>query len=122
MVVVPTCVCGDCKKCRHRESKRRWRHKNPDKVRAAVNGHRERNIEQERARDRERGKTKVRDPQKEWARNKARILVRKLGGRPPCEVCGATRAEAHHEDYDRPLDVRWLCHRHHMELHRRVSA
>ena len=36
----------------------------------------------------------------------------------PCEVCGAERVDAHHEDYARPLDVRWLCRRHHMELHR----
>lgn len=34
----------------------------------------------------------------------------------PCEVCGAT-AEAHHDDYSRPLDVRWLCHLHHCEWH-----
>jgi hypothetical protein len=33
----------------------------------------------------------------------------------PCEVCGATKVHAHHDDYSRPLDVRWLCplrHRH----------
>lgn len=23
----------------------------------------------------------------------------------------------HHEDYDRPLDVRWLCARHHADVH-----
>lgn len=37
----------------------------------------------------------------------------------PCEVCG-TRAlvEGHHEDYARPLVVRWLCRKHHADLHR----
>lgn len=34
----------------------------------------------------------------------------------PCEVCGG-KAEMHHEDYDRPLDVRWLCRKHHMAEH-----
>jgi len=33
--------------------------------------------------------------------------------RQPCEVCGATRVETHHEDYSKPLVVRWLCRPHH---------
>jgi hypothetical protein len=31
-----------------------------------------------------------------------------------CEVCGATKVDAHHENYDRPLEVHWLCRRHHL--------
>jgi hypothetical protein len=35
----------------------------------------------------------------------------------PCEVCGSTvSVEAHHEDYSRPLDVRWLCNYHHRRV------
>ena len=37
--------------------------------------------------------------------------------RQPCEVCGA-KAQAHHDDYSKPLDVRWLCTTHHAEWHR----
>lgn len=37
--------------------------------------------------------------------------------RLPCEVCGRW-ANAHHDDYARPLDVRWLCPRHHALWHR----
>lgn len=38
--------------------------------------------------------------------------------RQPCEVCGTEiNVEAHHDDYDKPLDVRWLCKTHHAEHH-----
>lgn len=37
--------------------------------------------------------------------------------RRPCEVCGAS-AQAHHDDYSKPLDVRWLCATHHTEWHK----
>ena len=35
-----------------------------------------------------------------------------------CEVCGAEKVDAHHDDYSKPLDVRWLCRKHHAEHHR----
>lgn len=36
----------------------------------------------------------------------------------PCEVCGAENVHAHHDDYDKPMEVRFLCSRHHREWHR----
>jgi hypothetical protein len=36
----------------------------------------------------------------------------------PCEVCGEIEVDAHHDDYSKPLDVRWLCRKHHAEHHR----
>jgi len=35
----------------------------------------------------------------------------------PCERCGKPNGHAHHEDYSKPLDVVWLCHRCHMRRH-----
>jgi Helix-turn-helix len=42
--------------------------------------------------------------------------------RQSCEVCGKSPAHAHHEDYRKPLDVRWLCALHHGAEHRRIRA
>lgn len=41
--------------------------------------------------------------------------------RQPCEVCGLAKSEAHHDDYTKPLDVRWLCRKHHLEHHGKES-
>jgi len=37
--------------------------------------------------------------------------------RKPCEVCGKNETQGHHEDYAKPLDVVWLCTRHHSDRH-----
>lgn len=31
----------------------------------------------------------------------------------PCQVCRSEDVEGHHEDYSKPLEVEWLCSRHH---------
>lgn len=56
------------------------------------------------------------------AKNAARAAVNRAvrSGRlvkKPCEVCGVEEVDGHHDDYSKPLVVRWLCRRHHMELH-----
>jgi hypothetical protein len=38
--------------------------------------------------------------------------------RGPCEICGDNDSQAHHDDYSKPLDVRWLCESHHREWHK----
>ena len=39
----------------------------------------------------------------------------------PCEICGDLNSEAHHYDYSKPLDVKWLCRAHHLELHGKIA-
>jgi ribosomal protein S27AE len=33
-----------------------------------------------------------------------------------CEVCQETKVDAHHDDYSKPLEVRWLCRKHHAQV------
>ena len=35
----------------------------------------------------------------------------------PCEYCGDVKTVAHHDDYSKPLVVRWLCNFHHKQWH-----
>jgi len=63
----------------------------------------------------------VEDPEvrrmREQARGTARRAVKAgLLIRQPCEVCGRA-AHMHHDDYAKPLEVRWLCPAHHRQFH-----
>lgn len=93
--------------------------------------HRAENIQQIREYDRKRSKLphrleknklvafawKIKNPKR---RNAQVILNNAIrSGKiisAPCFVCGE-KAEAHHPDYDQPLDVVWLCPAHHKQLH-----
>jgi hypothetical protein len=62
--------------------------------------------------------------QKTWNITEKAIARGKLVPKP-CEVCGVVGEmsdgrnliQAHHDDYNKPLDVRWLCQKHHFEWH-----
>jgi hypothetical protein len=41
--------------------------------------------------------------------------------RQSCQLCGAPNSVAHHEDYDQPLTITWLCRSHHVKRHRELD-
>jgi len=60
-------------------------------------------------------------------RHAARLAVRRAiqSGtlvRQPCELCGSSPTHGHHDDYSRPLHVRWLCPKHHREHHAKATG
>lgn len=52
-----------------------------------------------------------------WAKQKGDLIV------APCEKCGTEKdIHAHHDNYSKPLEVRWLCRKHHDEHHSDLRA
>jgi len=116
------CTCGEvrdevgCTYHRQLRKVREWRRANREKSRAYMREWQAQN--RERIRDWQRANASKRDPQKTYAQNLLnRAVARGDVERQPCEVCGASKTDAHHEDYSRPLDVRWLCRLHHRGVH-----
>lgn len=61
-------------------------------------------------------------PEKVHARQQVRLAIARGDLiRKPCEVCGAERSQAHHDDYQKPLDVKWFCQPHHVVYHRSLK-
>lgn len=89
-----------------------------------------------RAYDRERAKTperrgKLSKQCQSWRRRNPRKYAAHiiLGNairdgkiiREGCRVCG-DKAHGHHENYDKPLEVVWLCAVHHSQRHKEMKA
>lgn len=120
--------CGVCQKCKRRVYMRDWYRLNQENVIARVKRYRVRNIERVREYDRKRG---YRNPQEQTAAHNAVRHALEKGElrRTPCELCGREPGlirgreilEAHHEDYSRPLSVRWLCRDCHRAQHRKIA-
>lgn len=101
------------------------------------NGHRRhvcRECERQRfATWRERNRTRFRAMKADWqaknilkraAHKAVEVALRKgVLVAKPCERCGTDYGvHAHHDDYTKPLNVIWLCARHHGERHRELRA
>ena len=67
-------------------------------------------------------RTVIYEPTHQTLESISHRLIRKAAGAgvivpQPCEVCGSSRAVAHHDDYTKPYDIRWLCITHHRLHH-----
>jgi hypothetical protein len=52
-------------------------------------------------------------------RSYAKVYLRRGKLHPqPCVDCGAAEVEMHHEDYDQPLMVTWVCRSCHLARHK----
>jgi hypothetical protein len=87
-----------------REYQKAWRLKNIEKVSEGNKRYRELNGEKKKAQRR------VRD-----------AVGRGEIERERCEVCGEGKAQGHHRDYEKPLEVVWLCAICHKLVHRLLN-
>jgi hypothetical protein len=102
-----------------------------------VTANRNKNIERVRAYDKDRSKNKHRialakevtkkwreeDPKRVAAHNAvARAIKSGKLTRGLCERCGAEKPYAHHEDYNKPLDIMWLCQPCHKQRHKEITC
>lgn len=122
---------GKCKTCTRKDSEERRKLKEKTDL-AWVLNERERHREKS-AKTREAGKATIqtlenkRDALENYRKkfplkHAAHVLfgnALKRGAitKKPCEVCGNEKVEGHHDDYEKPLEVRWLCKKHHMAHH-----
>ena len=103
-----------CKRCTRKDVSGRYAATR--KERAAYDRERNRTEDRKRQRSESQKRYAERNPDKKKARSMVGNAIRdgRLE-RKPCCLCGAEKSQAHHHDYSKPLDVRWLCFKCHRE-------
>jgi hypothetical protein len=104
---------NSCKQCKSKYNKE-YSLKNPEKIRARNSRIRKKTPEQLKAHGRFVRAYWKKFPERKKANDAVNHAIRygKLK-RQPCEVCGNPKSQSHHDDYSKPLEVRWLCPIHH---------
>lgn len=93
--------CRKRKKKYSLEEQRKWYKYRPESAKKAVNEWNRKNPEKRQA-----------HKLVEQAIKRGEII------REVCIECGESRTDAHHDDYTKPLEVRWLCRLHHKQTHK----
>jgi len=94
---------------------RQWRRDNPDKVRKHAAKQRLKKLE----RYIHRNNYRRNNPMKHMARAMVRAaLESEILTKKPCVICGEEKVDGHHTDYNKPLEIMWLCRTHHAAWHR----
>jgi len=110
--------CPSCRKERQKQNHRDHRDRDPERFRSMATAIKKRWRKEHPDAVREMLK-RIKIKTKAHNTMNYAIRVGKLR-RGACDVCGSTeRIEGHHEDYSKPLNVSWLCKKHHAVLHRK---
>ena len=98
----PCALSSACKEC-HYEGVKNWRDRNKEKmVSYALKWNR------------------LHPDAHEAHRLVKNALKNKSLERQPCEKCDSVESQAHHDDYSKPLEVKWLCPKHHVQHHQLI--
>jgi len=105
-------IISDYYKEKNREAQNRWRERNPDKSKQLFKQWYDKNKESEKVR-----RKKWKESNKEKT-NAHEVVRRKLKNPGICEICKSDRfVDAHHFDYNYPLEVMYLCRSCHKRMH-----
>ena len=110
-----------CKSC-DKIVKKKWNSENSEAIREQKREYRKKNPE--KMREKSRNYYRKADPKKIKARRilGCKVRYKKIIKPELCEGCmQKTELHGHHFDYDKPLEVKWLCLSCHVKEHARIK-
>ena len=123
--ICKSCYCEQAKK-RRKENPEKWKKISREQSRKWIKKNHERRLEQAR-KGRNKNKQKIllyarayveKYPERNRAHGLRYWAVKNGKLKPkPCKICGDLNVHSHHPDYSKPLEVIWLCPKHHKRQH-----